>query len=136
MDMEYKLLMNSSDETAYEAKDNARLGDLEFYYPLLMVKDFNSKDFSVNNDFMTNADVPSIAMESVVENPINPFTGNAISSDEKTAHDQYIIASRTFKLKDNQGNTFTTNRWYSVKNNIWDISNWKLIENIETAIND
>ena len=29
-------------------------------------------------------------MENIISDPVNPFTGKYISSDKKTAHDQFI----------------------------------------------
>ena len=98
--------------------------DAEFYYPLFMVKDFNSREFTVSEEFMTNADVPVIAMNGLIENPVNPFTGNKITSDEKTAHEQFIIVSDTFSTSKNNGNTFLPSRWASVKDNLWEKDNW------------
>ena len=98
--------------------------DAEFYYPLFMVKDFNSREFTVSDEFMTNADVPVIATNGLIENPVNPFTGNKITSDEKTAHEQFIIVSDTFSTSKNNGNTFLPARWASVKDNLWDKDNW------------
>ena len=34
--------------------------NIEWYYPLLLVKDFGSKEFSVSEEFMTNADVVKV----------------------------------------------------------------------------
>ena len=51
---------------------------------VLMVKDFNAKDmFSVSHDFMTLADIPTISIKDIIENPINPFTGKQIINTEK-----------------------------------------------------
>ena len=100
--------------------------DLEWYYPLLMVKDFNSEEFVTSDTFMTNADVPTLAMEGVIPNPDNPFTGKAINSDEKTAHDQFIIRSHDWQTDTNNGNTFLPAKWASVKDNIWNKNNWTL----------
>ena len=97
---------------------------LERYYPLLMVKDFNSEEFVTSDTFMTNADVPTLAMEGVIPNPTNPFTGKAINSDEKTAHSQFIIRSNDSNTNTNNGNTFLPSKWASVKDNIWDKNNW------------
>ena len=58
--------------------------DMEVSLPLLMVKDFNRKGFSTSDTFMTNADVPALAMEDLILDPKNHFTGKAINSDEKT----------------------------------------------------
>lgn len=98
--------------------------DVERYYPLLMVKDFNSREFVVSDTFMTNADVPILAMENLITNPVNPFTGKAINGDEKTAHDQFIIMSEVHQIEENDGNTFLPSGWASVKDSIWDQNNW------------
>ncbi len=98
--------------------------DMEYYYPLLIVKDFNSKGFTVSDEFMTNADVPTLALEGLIENPVNPFTGNVITNDEKTAHEQYIIISSIYDVNTNNGNTFLPGKWVSIKDSIRDRENW------------
>lgn len=97
------------------------------YYPTLMVKDFNSTGFNVSKEFMTNGDVPTIAFESLIDNPVNPFTGNVINSDEKNAHDQYVFATDNWSILDNNGNTFSPGTWYSVHDNMLDVNNWTLL---------
>jgi arylsulfatase A-like enzyme len=99
--------------------------DASRFYPLLMVKDFESEGFSSSDTFMTNADVPSLATKDLIENPVNPFTGKEINSNEKTAHDQYIIASENFDVTDD--NTFESSKWFSVHDNLWDLSNWEIV---------
>ena len=100
--------------------------DVNAFFPLLMVKDFGSNgDMQTNSDFMTNADVPTLAFKDTVENPVNPFTGKPINSDEKTAHDQLIITSKDYKIKENNGNTFMAATWAAVSNNIWDRDDWE-----------
>ena len=74
---------------------------------------------------MTNGDVPTIATDGTITNPVNPFTGNAINSDEKTAHRQYIISSDDWETDKNQGNTFNPADWYSVSSNLWDKNDWQ-----------
>ncbi len=98
----------------------------EQYFPLLMVKDFGSETFTTSDAFMTNADVPSLAMEGLIEKPQNPFTGKPITMDEKTAHDQIIIVSSIFSTYENNGNTFLPARWASVKENAWDLAKWSI----------
>lgn len=102
--------------------------DASNYFPLLMVKDFGSTEFTESNEFMTNADVPTLATNGVINNPTNPFTGKAISSDEKTAHDQFIIYSNLYNVTQNSGNTFAEAQWISVKDNIWDKDNWEFYD--------
>lgn len=62
------------------------------FNPLLMVKDFNQNfEIKVDKTFMTNADVPYIAVKDIIDNPKNPFTGKLLSTDEKlNAVDVYI----------------------------------------------
>ena len=102
--------------------------DFERFYPLLMVKDFNSTGFSTSDVFMTNADVPVLAVKDLIENPQNPMTGKTITSAEKNMHDQYIIASPEWEISKNNGTTFLpATRWYSVHDSIWDRDNWTLV---------
>jgi len=117
------------DNSVYDVirEDERANGDMSFFYPLLLVKDFNAEGFSTSYAFMTNADVPTLATEGVVDNPVNPMTGKALNSDEKTAHDQYVFASPIFDIEVNNGNTFLPGDWYSVHDDIWQKSNWKKI---------
>ena len=96
--------------------------------PLLMVKDFDAHGFTTSDEFMTNADVPTIATEGVIEDPRNPFTGVEVTSDEKYAHDQYITSTGHWETS--EGNTFETSDspWYAVHDDIFDPSNWERIE--------
>ena len=115
------------DDTVNHIDLNQRYGDVEFYYPLLMVKDYNSKGgITTSKEFMTNADVPTLATAGIFEKAINPFTGNEINNSEKTAHDQYILGSDKYIIAENNGNCLVPGRWYSVHDSIWDKSNWKL----------
>jgi len=98
--------------------------NVEAYFPLLMVKDFDSDGFTVSNDFMTNADVPTLATNGLIDNPVNPFTGKAINSHEKTAHDQFVSMSEEWNANINNGNTFMPSGWASVRDNLWDKNNW------------
>ena len=100
--------------------------DMEANYPLLMVKDFNAEGFETSNEFMTTGDVPTLAVNEVIENPVNPFTGNVINNEAKTAHDQYISASMEWDVNTNNGNTYIAGDWYTVHDNIFDKNNWSL----------
>ncbi len=104
--------------------------DVEAYNPLLMVKDFNAKEFTVSDEFMTNADTPSLAVKDVIQNPVNPFTGKEINSNEKLAHSQQITTSYEYDIRTNCGKVFNTSdgEWWTVKDNIFDKNNWKKVE--------
>lgn len=113
--------------------------DVEFFNPMMLVKDFgtiedrDTSHFSkitgteifYSDEFMTNADVPALAVEGVIANPVNPFTGKKISSDEKTAHAQKITTSCNWEI-DDTAYTFDTSdgEWYEVKDNIFEADNW------------
>lgn len=104
--------------------------DVEWCNPLLMVKDFGAKDFSVSSEFMTNADVPTLATSGVIENPVNPFTGKAIQNSEKTAHPQLVTSSLHYDITEYNYTTFDTSdgHWFSVRDNIFDEANWKQLD--------
>lgn len=96
----------------------------ETYYPLLLIKDFDSKGFSTSYEFMTNADVPTLATQGLINNPTNPFTGKPINSDEKYAHDQIVVLSTIWSIDKHRGNTFPATKWASVSDNLFDQKNW------------
>lgn len=100
----------------------------EFFCPLLMVKDFDSKGFTSSDEFMTNADVPVLASEKIIDNPVNPFTRKRITSEEKFAHDQFIIRSDEWNVAENDGYTFLPSTWASVKDDIWEEDNWEFFD--------
>ena len=79
---------------------------------------------------MTNADVPTLAASGVIDNPINPFTGKAISGGEKTAHPQVVTSSGHWDVKTSNGTTFGTSdgRWHSAHDDIFKEGNWEPVE--------
>jgi hypothetical protein len=52
--------------------------NIDAFNPVLMVKDFGATGFNIDESIMTNADVPFIATGGIIENPVNPFTGNPL----------------------------------------------------------
>ena len=83
---------------------------------------------ATNEDFMTNADVPSLLLEEIVENPKNPFTGKEIKkipSEEKKASG--VVVTHNFLPGMNGLYTFSVpeNDWYTVSKNIFDSQNWQ-----------
>ncbi len=131
-----KIIIVSDHGYAFSQVNELKFSDPAFsntnaqgYFPMLLVKDFNSTGFTTSNEFMTNADVPILAMNGLIENPINPFTGKPINDSEKYAHDQVIIVSTEWSVEKNNGNTFLPARWVSVSSNIWDKNDWKFYDN-------
>lgn len=109
--------------------------DVSHYYPMLMVKDFGAKEFTISDAFMTNADVPTLATQDVIQSPVNPFTGTRITAEEKTAHRQYIIVSSTIDLNKIVGSGYWPAKWASVESDIWDKDNWSFY-NEETVLTE
>lgn len=101
--------------------------DVQAYNSLLMVKDFNSNEFTVSDEFMTIADVPTLAVNSIIENPVNPFTGNEINNTAKFDHPQIITTSKNFEVTDTNQFDTSDGKWFSVEKNIFDSSNWNEI---------
>jgi hypothetical protein len=118
--------MRQIDELVHTEEWNV-FKDVESYYPLLMVKDFGAKEFTENKDFMTNADVPTIAVKDTIENPVNPFTNKEINSSAKD-EGVYIITSNDWDISINNGNQFLPANWATVKDDIWVKENWSFIE--------
>jgi hypothetical protein len=103
--------------------------NLEWFNPLLLVKDFHT-DGPLNTDhsFMSNADVPFIALEGQIENPVNPFTGKEITTEMKL-RPLYIVISASLHLE-KMATQFTmdSKQNYYVHGNIFDPNNWQKAE--------
>ena len=104
--------------------------DAERFYPTLMVKDFDAEGFSYSSEFMTIADVPALALDGLIENPVNPFTGNPINTDPKAEGPVYAFYSEKMGLELNVGNNvFHPGSWYRVDNQDMRIrENWVCVE--------
>jgi len=101
--------------------------NVDQFNPLLMVKDFNaSGEIKTDMTFMTNADVPYLSLVDVIENPVNPFTGNIISIERKN-NPLYIAISGSIHVSDNNDSQFdlNPNKDYYVHDNIFIAENWE-----------
>ena len=98
--------------------------DIMLYNPLMLVKDFGAKEFTVDDTFMTNADVPAIAAEGLITDPVNPFTGNRITAEGKYAESLHVFGSRIWDTLENNGNTFLPGPWYALSGDMFDPSSW------------
>ena len=103
--------------------------DVLLYNPVLMVKDFNTHEFKTDDSFMTNADVPTLAVDGLFEDPVNPFTGNPITNDAKNDPVHYIIRTDVWDINANNGNTFLSANWYALHgDNVFDVEKWEKLE--------
>lgn len=111
-----------------ELETKESLNTLRFR-PLLMVKDFNSRgQIASSNRLMYNADVPRLAMQGIIENPINPFTGQNIFDNEFSKGKQYVFTSGHWSVDFNNGNQFIADDWYTVDGDINNMDNWHLVK--------
>jgi hypothetical protein len=95
------------------------------FNPLLLVKDFDSGDLlKTDFSFMTNADVPGLAFNELVPNPVNPFTGNPVVMNKNGY--MHITPNEGWEPAHHSRNTFTISpdEWYSVRDNIFLDENW------------
>jgi hypothetical protein len=100
--------------------------NVDQFNPLLMVKDFYADgEIKTDTAFMSNADVPYIALAGVIDNPVNPFTGNAISIERKK-NPLYIAISGSIRISGVESTRFLLNpeRDYYVHDNIFVAENW------------
>jgi hypothetical protein len=95
------------------------------YNPILLFKDFwDNEPLKTNNDFMTSADVPFLALKDIVENPINPFTGNPLTPDKKNGI--YIFTGGRTNTSFYTGSTCLedNSKFFYVHDSIFDNRNW------------
>ncbi len=105
--------------------------DIMAFFPLLIVKDFNATEFTTSKEFMTVADVPTIATKDLIENPTNPYTDNPINSERKEG-EQFVILSREWSTDKNNGNAFFPSTWLSIEKDIWNKDNIKYYSEVTT----
>ena len=98
--------------------------NVDQFNPLLMVKDFNaSGELKTDMSFMSNADVPYLSLAGVIDNPVNPFTGNIISIERKK-EPLYIAISGSIHLSGGNKFILNPNKDYYVHDNIFSADNW------------
>lgn len=92
----------------------------------LMVKDFNTSGrIKTDDTFMTNADVPTLALTGIIKNPANPFTGNPINSDAKKEPLYIAVSGHQLSGGSNEYEFYLDpTKDYYVHDNLFDINNW------------
>jgi len=103
--------------------------DALFFNPILLVKDFDSnQEFSIDSQFMTNADVPLLAMNGIIDNPVNPATGNPVTDEIKHEPVHEVERIKEFRVNVNNGTTYIPTQWYGLHgDNIFDIDQWEFL---------
>ena len=115
-------------ESEIKPEDNTlvenKLTDVTAFNPLLMVKDFNSKTTETDSCFMTNADIPTLTTEGLINDPVNPFTGKPITNEAKQGL-QYVFYSDDWQFSSSAENLYSFGLWYSVHDDVRNVNNWK-----------
>ncbi|MDR0876870.1 MAG: YidC/Oxa1 family membrane protein insertase [Treponema sp.] len=95
-------------------------GGREQYQPVLLVKDFAAHgELQTDMSFMTNADVSVLALNGIIDNPVNPFTGKAVTNELKK--DGVFITTNSISMPlRHSKNVFAIqdNQWLRVHDNI------------------
>ena len=101
------------------------------FNPVLLVKDFDAHGFEVSNEFMTNAETPYIATYGIIDDPVNPFTGNPIRTIADLDEDILITNSANHSIVANSGNTFLPDGWYRLndREHPLDYHSWEYMGN-------
>lgn len=107
---------------------------LDNYNPLVMYKDFDSEGFNISSEPVTNADTPYLATNMLIEDAVNPYTGNEFCSFSSYDGVIRVCASHVKRVSMNNGNTFINyNGWYEVdisgNSDFMDINNWEYYNN-------
>ena len=95
----------------------------------LLVKDFYATTYSVSNEFMTNADVPTLALDGLLESPVNPFTGNPITNNAKSKGNLLITTAEEFDQHPENTLDMGNNVWYTITgDNLFIKENWEKVQ--------
>ena len=99
---------------------------IDSFNPVLMVKDFGATGFTTDTSFMTNADVPYIATNGLISNPVNPFTGNPITMDGNHDMPILVLDSNDWSRAGADDYRFAEDDWYAFDGTeILDMDAWE-----------
>ncbi len=110
----------------YEGMFTQNCEDVLAYSAFLMVKDFGSTGFTVDDTFMTNADTPLLAFNDLISDPVNPATGKPVTDEEKYAEKLHVMYTIDWRPSTNNGNKYSEGVWFALSNqDIWNPENWE-----------
>ncbi len=117
----------------YEMSSRESNRAIEAFSTIMLVKDFGASGFNISEEVMTNADTAFLAVNGVISNPINPFTGNVISNDDKFNGPLVVSRFIDHDILRANGNTFISNDgWYSISgDDIFNYENWTFMESYD-----
>ena len=83
-------------------------------------------------EFMTNADTPALAVEGVIPDAKNPFTGAPLAPADKTEFVKILThPPESTRIKKNTQFSAEKDEWVTVKDDIFVNENWKPYTDIE-----
>lgn len=108
----------------YFGYTNEAGANAQHFNPILFVKDFNSHGFTVSDDLMTNAETCFIAFDGIIDNPVNPSTGNALISELSSGHfhvlyNDDIIPDDVYNIY-----TYSPGDWFEVDGDVLSDDSW------------
>ncbi|MBD5427827.1 MAG: sulfatase-like hydrolase/transferase [Treponema sp.] len=99
----------------------------------LLVKDFGKwGGVKTSLEFMTNADTPAIALEGIVPNAKNPFTGVPLAPADKSEYVKIMTSqAQSTRIRKQSHFDIAKDEWFTVKDDIYVNENWKPYTDIE-----
>ncbi len=101
--------------------------DVMSFNPVMLIKDYDAKGFTVSDEFMTNADAPLMALEGQGIEMVNPFTGKQMNADAKKGV-LHVCGTEDLNGYNESAPYYRyqcdDKPWYSVHDNIFVEDNW------------
>ena len=94
----------------------------------LLVKDFGARgEVRTDMEFMTNADTPRLAIEGIIPDAKNPFTGVPLAPADKSEFVKILYAPTGQSTRTRKHSKFVVakDEWFTVRDNIFVKENWK-----------
>ena len=103
-------------------------GSIQSYNALLMIKDFDaSGELTNSGEFMTNGDVPLLALKDIIDNPVNPFTGIPLKADKEGAMAITTIGALSTYRHTKYTYNIGKSQWLYVRDDIFKQENWSAV---------
>lgn len=107
-------------------KPSENYPDFNGFHPLFLFKPFKSRGtMKISDDFMTNADIPSMVLEAFGEYE-NPYTGNPISAEKKS--EPLLVGNGPWEIFKHLPEQYQYIESYYVKDSMLDPSNWSKVK--------
>ncbi|AEF85878.1 inner membrane protein [Treponema primitia ZAS-2] len=105
--------------------------NIESYNALLLYKDFHQnseeQELTIDNTFMTNADVPLLLMNNLFDNPVNIYTGLPLKSNKEDGVVITTIPALSSRNHYKNKLKIANNQWMHIKDNIFVPENWEAL---------